>query len=334
MKQSQVSQSERRSMLFVQVALLLVVIVGALCFVFFKGTEGNEKPPKTGLKDKDETGTLQALDTTSIETKAESFSFDPNTADSAALSRLGLTVFQIRNIYRYRAKGGVYHRPEEFKKLYGLTVEQWHHLAPLISIADRFKYLSDTDEAYDPETDGYQHHSYNNRGGGFSNDEARSSDSLHRDSRNATAYGGSRRDTLQYPNKLKAGQTVDLNRADTTALKRIPGIGSYYARKIVQYREKLGGFTSLSQLDDLENIPLGIEQYLSINASSIKKLRINSCSLRELNAHPYISYYQARAISNHVRQFGPIHSFQDISLYEEFTPRDFKRLEPYVDFSE
>ncbi len=322
-------------MLFIQIALLLVVAIGGICFVFLKGTGQGDKNVQSVSKIR---GGEMADKNADMPTMAEpeSFPFDPNTADSVTLRRLGLTGFQIQNIYRYRAKGGVYHRPEQFKKLYGLTVEQWHHLSPLIRIAERFQYLADTPEAYDPAFDGYQRKGHGAGSGDYHRDEVQlKADSVrYSQARETSAYSGGHRDTVLYPNKLRAGQTIDLNRADTTALKRIPGIGSYFARKIVQYRDKLGGFSSLSQLDELENIPVGIESYLTLNPSLVKKLRINRCTLRELNAHPYLSYYQARAISNHVRQFGPIHGFQDLSLYEEFTQQDFQRLAPYVDFSE
>ena len=56
-----------------------------------------------------------------VKAKPATFFFDPNTADSTALLRLGLSPWQVRNIYKYRARGGRYHRPEDFSKLYGLT---------------------------------------------------------------------------------------------------------------------------------------------------------------------------------------------------------------------
>ena len=57
--------------------------------------------------------------------KAERFPFDPNSADSTQLLRLGLQPWQVRNIYKYRAKGGVYRSKEDFARLYGLTVKQY-----------------------------------------------------------------------------------------------------------------------------------------------------------------------------------------------------------------
>ena len=58
------------------------------------------------------------------------------------------------------------------------------------------------------------------------------------------------------PHKIREGEHVVLNTADTTALKTIPGIGPYFARKIVQYGERLGGYVNIDQLDEIEDFPL------------------------------------------------------------------------------
>lgn len=68
----------------------------------------------------------------------ECFYFDPNTADSTQLLRLGLQPWQVRNIYRYRAKGGVYRKKEDFARLYGLTVKDYRRLEPYIRISEDY----------------------------------------------------------------------------------------------------------------------------------------------------------------------------------------------------
>ena len=78
-----------------------------------------------------------------VKAKPATFFFDPNTADSTALLRLGLSPWQVRNIYKYRARGGRYHRPEDFSKLYGLTKGDYERLLPYIRIADKYKLMSD-----------------------------------------------------------------------------------------------------------------------------------------------------------------------------------------------
>ena len=119
--------------------------------------------------------------------RVETFEFDPNTADSTQLLRLGLQPWQVRNIYKYRAKGGRYHRPEDFSKLYGLTKGDYDRLLPFIKIADEYKLMSDIPQV--------------------------------KVAKNDTVVKG------LYQEKLKEGETVELNKADTTLLKKVPGIG-------------------------------------------------------------------------------------------------------------
>ena len=89
--------------------------------------------------------------------------------------------------------------------------------------------------------------------------------------------------------KIKEGEHIVLNTADTTALKTIPGIGPYFARKIVQYGERLGGYVSVEQLDEIEDFPQESKKYLVIQNAQPRKMNINHLSLNELKRHPYIN---------------------------------------------
>ncbi|MBQ7717121.1 MAG: helix-hairpin-helix domain-containing protein [Prevotella sp.] len=135
-----------------------------------------------------------------------------------------------------------------------------------------------------------------------------------------------------YQEKLKSGEHVDLNTADTTMLKMVPGIGSYYARKVVQYGERLGGYVSIDQLDEIEGFPLDSKEYLVLENPSPRKLDVNRLSLNELKKHPYINFFQAREITNYRRLHGPLKSLSDLRLSKDFPPEVIARLEPYVEF--
>ncbi len=225
------------------------------------------------------------------------FFFDPNTADSATLLRLGLAPWQVRNIYRYRARGGRYHRPEDFSRLYGLTKGDYDRLAPYIRIADKYKLMSDL-----------------------------------------YPRGLPGKDTAEfYPprqEKLPEGTRVELNAADTATLKKIPGIGSYYARKIADYRDRLGGFVSVAQLKELEDLPEDVGKWFTVSPMVRRPLQVNRMSVGALRRHPYLNFYQSRVIVEHRRKYGPIKELRALSLYEEFTPSDLERLRPYVSFEE
>lgn len=137
---------------------------------------------------------------------------------------------------------------------------------------------------------------------------------------------------VRYQVKIRKGEHVVLNMADTTALKTIPGIGPYFARKIIQYGERLGGYVSVDQLDEIEDFPLDAKDYLVIETPCPKRLNVNKLSLNDLKRHPYINYFQARAIMDYRRLHGPLKSLDDLRLSKDFPPEAIARLTPYVEF--
>lgn len=277
------------------IIVLLLVMAVALGILFATGSD--EQTPASAQADSILTATPEG-DTTRVpiyykveEQATELFAFDPNKADSTQLLRLGLLPWQVRNIYKYRAAGGVYRKKEDFARLYGLTVEKYRQLEPYIRISSDYAPASTlfADDAPVP-----------------------------------------RPDTLSYPQKLSEGETLDLNAADTTLLRHVPGIGSYYARRIVQYRKRLGGFVSLQQLDEIDQFPAEAKAYFTISTEQVQRLKINDLTLDELKRHPYINYYQARAIVDYRRQHGRISDLSDLRLLRDFPEQAIERLRPYV----
>ena len=135
-----------------------------------------------------------------------------------------------------------------------------------------------------------------------------------------------------YQVKIKSGEHVVLNTADTTTLKTVPGIGPYYAKKVVEYGQRLGGYVSVDQLDEIEGFPLDAKDYLTIENATPRKLNVNTLTLNELRRHPYVNFYQAKAITDYRRLHGPLRSLNDLRLSKDFPPEAIKRLEPYVEF--
>ena len=132
--------------------------------------------------------------------------------------------------------------------------------------------------------------------------------------------------------KYPEGTLVEVNSADTTELKKIPGIGSGIAGGIVRYRERLGGFYALSQLEEVKHVAPELLKWFKLENDSIQKLEINKASLDKLRAHPYLTFYQAKVIVEHRRKKGQIKSLSQLALYEEFTEKDLERLSAYVSF--
>lgn len=226
--------------------------------------------------------------------KPELIPFDPNTADSITLCRLGLPEWMARNILRYRAKGGKFRRAEDFRKIYGLTEEQYRQLMPYIDIP--------------PE------------------DTLKQAIRLY----NPPAY----RDTIQQPYKYPAGTVIELNAADTTMLKKIPGIGSGIARMITGYRQRLGGFYHIEQLEEIHLDYRQLEPWFCIDTAAIQRIDLNRASVERLRNHPYINFYQAKAIVDYRRKHGRLKNLKPFVLYEEFDPEALERIGHYVCFGE
>ena len=222
-------------------------------------------------------------------------SFDPNTTDSTTFRQMGLPAWMARNILRYRAKGGVFRKPEDFRKIYGLSEEQYATLLPYIYIGHEFQRQDTIRHA--PEI-------------------------------------SSTPDTPPYPKQAKypAGTVINLNSADTTELKMIPGIGSSIAKRIVNYRRQLGGFYQVSQLREIDLKADELTQWFKIEKGETEQINLNRVSTERLKAHPYFNFYQARVITEHRKKKGNLKRLDQLSFYEEFTPEDLERIKHYVCF--
>lgn len=133
----------------------------------------------------------------------------------------------------------------------------------------------------------------------------------------------------------RAVTIVDLNTSDTTLLKQLPDIGSAFAKWIVEYRTKLGGYCESEQLLEVYKMDTaryeGIKDYVKIDSTFVpNKLRINSDAFKVLLKHPYLEYEDVKKIVNHREQKGLITSWQQLKniVGDAINPR----LKYYVDY--
>ena len=136
--------------------------------------------------------------------------------------------------------------------------------------------------------------------------------------------------------KLNAGEKIDLNTADSTQLCRIPGIGPAYAKRIIGYRKLLGGYYRLEQLQEVYGMYVELYEKITpfflMSENSIRKISVNEASLEQLKAHPYLNFYQAKAIVEKRKKNAKIESWEELKLLEEFTETDRERVSPYLSF--
>lgn len=143
-----------------------------------------------------------------------------------------------------------------------------------------------------------------------------------------------KKDIKKYPKqeKFNAGIIIDVNTADTSILKKIPGIGSVISRNIVNYRNRLGGFYNTAQLLEVQYVDSTLLKWFEVKSDVFRKIRINKVGIDELRSHPYMDFYKAKAIIDFRRKRGSIDGMSQISMFEEFTEEDIDKLSHYFSF--
>jgi len=129
---------------------------------------------------------------------------------------------------------------------------------------------------------------------------------------------------------------VDLNSADTTLLMQVKGIGRGYAKGIVRFRQHTGGFVSVDQLGEIYGMkPESMERirpFCKVNLDLVQKIKINTASVERLKTHPYINFYQAKALYELRRKKGKLKDFNELKVLTEFTSEALFKLKPYLSF--
>ncbi len=225
--------------------------------------------------------------------KGELFYFDPNTLSAEGWQKLGLRAKTIGTIQNYLSKGGKFRKSEDLQRIYGLFPNEFERIAPYIKI-----------EATD-ETNNYKDFT----------------DKPPTENPPVKTY------TPRY-------SVVDINSADTTALIALPGIGSKLATRIISFRDKLGGFYSINQVGETFGLPDStfqkIKQYLKLENTSVKKININTATIDELKAHPYIKYSLANPIVAYRNQHGSFSKVEDTKKVMVITDEIYNKISPYL----
>ena len=127
---------------------------------------------------------------------------------------------------------------------------------------------------------------------------------------------------------------VDINHADTANWKQLKGIGSTYARRIVNFRTKLGGFVSVDQVGETFGLPDSVfqkvKQQLRFSGSSINQIDVNNSTIEELKAHPYIGFSVANAIVQYRSQHGNFSTITDLQKIGAIDGALYRKISPYL----
>lgn len=286
------------------------------------------------------------------------FLFNPNTIDSVSLEKLDVPEKIKRNLIRYRNNGGRFYSEEDFRKLYGMNDSLMALLLPFIELTkpDRIEMnKQDTAESFefDPNTATNADYSrlglsekqisvirnFQKKGGEFRSKED------FRKIRGLTEIQKTRLEALIVINQAEkskletteyTNQLVELNTADSIQLKELPGIGDKLSKRIVKYRDLLGGFYTIEQLKEVygmnEITVTRISDRVLVDAGKLKKINLNFADYNDLARHPYLSKNLARSIVQFRTKYGNIADPRVLSDSMILNMSEYSRLKPY--FSE
>ncbi|MDX1910927.1 MAG: helix-hairpin-helix domain-containing protein [Saprospiraceae bacterium] len=302
---------------------------------------------------------------TPVGERAGLFFFNPNTASREDFVRLGLSENVAKTIINYREKGGKFRTPEDFKKIWRLMPGDYERLLPYIRLqeaatpgpientedkrgADLFAFNPNTISETDlfrlglPSRTVKSILNYRIKGGHFRQKEdlekiyTLSAEDYARIAGHAvfTPPETAPKSTL-LPQKQPPSNPVDINRADANTWMSLPGIGEKRAQQLVAFREKLGGFLSVEQIGEMYGLPDSVfrqmRPWLVKGDTPLRTLNLNTVTLDELDAHPYISKRQAEMMVAYRQHHGAYTSVHDLDNIRAFTDKAWlDRVKPYL----
>lgn len=292
----------------------------------------------------------------SVKVIPEGISYDLNQIDLEQLLGLGLDSFIAQRIIRFRNVIGGYRSLDQLLKVYGLDSAEVLRIKPHLYIKEQNLEKQEARDwnlsPFDPNT--------------ASGNELVKLGFTKKEVRGVIAYRQrfrpfkSKEDLYQVynldssmikpvlpfvqiaadssrPRKDSLFVVVDLNQADSNQLKQLPGIGSYYAKEILKFRESLGGFHHTHQLLELyflDSTWLEDHQDHITLSGSLKTLNINDLDLDNLVRHPYISYYLARNLIEFRERIGLFKKVEELMNIELVDAVLFRKLAPYLKVKE
>lgn len=294
--------------------------------------------------------------------------FNPNTADAETFRQLGLPERTISGILKYRSKGGKFNKPEDFKKIYTLSQADYERLLPLIDLEEiKTTVAPETGNttapvapvsfAFDPNSvtatelaqlgvparaiNSWIH--FREKGGRFrkpedvqrlynlpESDFQRLLPLISIPSGNPPAQPTG----PQFVSRVKTIAPVDLNSATTDELETLPGIGPGWAKRIIHFRDKLGGFVSVDQVAETRGLPDSVFQkarpFLHLESGVFNKINLNTATQEELTRHPYADFYQARRLLAYRQEHGAVGSLDELTRNAAFDPKWLRKMMPYL----
>lgn len=236
----------------------------------------------------------------------EYFEFDPNDVTLEQLVKLGIAKRTANTFINFRSHGAVFREPEDILKVYGIDSAIYRRIKPYIKIAP--KEIVQVHEIY-----------------------------AEREQNKIVAHkseAAEEEPSVTKPKPVTELVLIEINSADSALFTTLRGIGPVYARRIVNFRNSLGGFHCITQLKEVYNFPeetyQNIEDKLCVDSTKVKKININFAEIGDLRSHPYCNYSMARAIVDYRTKNGSYKHLEQLVSDTIINHDDFERLSAYL----
>lgn len=270
------------------------------------------------------------------------FDFDPNTCPADSLKLLPLPESVIGNLLKYRSKGGHFQKAEDLKKIYGME-KFWKSIDSHVKIEKKQSPKSFADNVSMDQRD-----SSNNEDANSAVKIEYSKNDLSNTVEKADTSGLATNKIISNTEVTKseakslitetASETpklqIELNSTDQYELMTVRGIGAYYAKLIINYRDRIGGFVNKEQVLEISGIKEERAKewlkYLYVDQANIKKLDLNMASFKQLAGLPTIGYKKAEIVKLYQKNNGDYKTIADLEKVGIFRDQEIGFLQHYL----
>ncbi len=285
------NKQQRSGILF-----LFSIIFLLQAFIFFSNSKSSTKVSKEEKKWLSNQAKLDSLKELKQQNYDKLYPFNPNFITSYKGYKLGMTIEQIKKLHDFRAQNKYVNSANEFQQLTGVHDTLLNKIAPYFKFPDWVTNKKTSNENKYIENKTYQ----------------------------------------KFETPKKEIKIIDINLATKEDLMAVYGIGEAISDRILKQKEVFGAFVSMEQMNDVWGLSPEVidklnEKFNVINQPSIKKIKINEASIKELGAFPYFRYPISKNIVVHRTMNGDI-KIEDLTKIKDFPVDKIKIIALYLEF--
>lgn len=340
------------------IVLVALIIISVGINIFIKTIDFGRKSDFSEIK--------KYLNSLSSKSKSENskelnlFPFDPNNVTEEELDSMHFPRNIKNNLLKFRKAGGKFFSNNDFRKIYGISDSLYSVIEPFLVLKDnRLTVKTDAKpkiqlHQFDPNKcdynqllelgfNSFQAHNtieYLKKKGKFTKKE----DILK-------IYGIDKElfdkispfieiqpDSSEVKKvEIPDIERIEINKCTVEDLLKIRKVGVKLAERIITYRNLLGGFYQISQLKEVYGMDneafTDLSKSISIDTTTIHKIRVNFFNQNNLPRHPYLKPGQFVSILNFRDKNGPVKNLEQLIKNNNEDSVGLKKMRPYFNFN-